>query len=143
MKKYIFGMSKARRDLSAWIEDHTYPVMREIAKLYLFPDAPTRLHWRQEVWSKFNMMHPLRSTKRLPSANFIFESSWGVDYRLVHGAVKYAIGHELDFKPRDDIDEEELSDIMHDYFKWLSYVLSIDPDVMPQEVYDKLDELGL
>ena len=143
MKKYIFGMSKSRRDLGAWIEDHTFPAMCVLAQLYLFPNVSTRKYWRQELWSKFNSMHILRGTNKLPSATFIYDNSWGVNENFVQDAVNWAIVHEENLTPIDYIDVDELSAIMGTYFDWLSKKLSKSKFVLPKDVYETLDGLGL
>lgn len=143
MKRIIYAMSKAKSDLAAWIEDHTFPTMCAIAQLYLFPEYSAKSHWRQEVWSKFGQMHILRTTKDLPSSKFIFENSWGVDKRFVEDAVDWATGHEENLTPREDIDLEYLYSLMEAYFEWASTKLSVSRALKPKDVYAKLEELGL
>ena len=139
----IFAMSKSRSELESWIEDHTFPTMCAIARLYLFPNCTVRNHWRQEVWSKFSEMHILRRTKRLPNAGFIYSNSWRVNSQFVQNAVDWAIDHEDQLTPRDDIDIQHLSELMDSYFTWLSEILSKNRVLKTNDVYRKLDELGL
>lgn len=70
MKIAVLGMSKSRKDLGDWIEDHTWQTMVAIAQLYAFPNG-NRVHWRKEVWEKFDRMHLFRHNSKLPDAKFI------------------------------------------------------------------------
>jgi len=143
LKRLIYAMSKDRSDLAAWIEDHTFPVMCAIAQLYLFENVPYRAHWRQEVWSKFCQMHVLRSSKKLPSSDFIYDNSWGVNKGFVDDAINWAISHEYELTPRSIVDSKEVETMMDDYFIWLSNQLSNHRAIPSKDVYSKLDELGL
>lgn len=49
----IPAMTKSQRDLKAWVEDQTIPVMETLAQLYLFKETEYINHWWQEVWAKF------------------------------------------------------------------------------------------
>lgn len=143
MKRVIYGMSISKKDLAAWIEDHTFPVMCAIAQLYLFKDVPTRNHWRVEVWEKLHEMKLLKQNNKLPSKEFIYNSSWRVDKDYVEDAVKWAISKEQDFKAPDVVCIHELSEIMEIYFQWLSDKLSKSRVIHIDEVRDQLDKLGL
>lgn len=143
MKRMILGMSKSRTDLSSWIEDHAWPVMVALSQLYAFPTGP-RVHWRKEVWEKFDRMHVFRHNNKLPDADFIFENSWGVNSRFVEDALQYAIDKESEtYEPRTDMNIDDLTRIMEDYFRWASLQLSNHPALKKNDVLDKLDDLGL
>lgn len=141
--KRIYGMSKNRKDLAAWIEDRTFPVMCAIAQLYLFPNVTTRAHWRIEVWEKLHEMKLFKHNNKLPDAEFIYANSWGIDEEYVSDAITWAISHENLLTPIAKIDKVELHDIMSDYFSWLSQQLSKHRAVHINDVAEKLDELGL
>ena len=142
MKRMIVGMSKSKSDLGSWIEDHTWPVMVALAQLYLFPYGP-RVHWRKEVWEKFDRMHLFRHNNKLPDAKFILANSWNVNRSFVEDAIQYAIDKEEDYSPRDDINIHELSLIMQNYFEWVADILSKHVALQKDDVLAKLDELGL
>ena len=142
MKIVILGMSKSRKDLGEWIEDHTWQTMVAIAQLYAFPNG-NRVHWRKEVWEKFDRMHLFRHNNKLPDAKFILDNSWNVNKQFVADALQYAIDKEEEYEPRADLDVSELTGIISKYFTWLAEVLSKHPAVQKSEVLNKLDELGL
>lgn len=142
MKRMIVGMSKSRSDLGSWIEDHTWPVMVALAQLYLFPHGP-RVHWRKEVWEKFDRMHLFKHNNKLPDAKFILCNSWEVNRKFVADSIQYAIDKEENYSPRNDIDVHELSTIMEAYFTWVASKLCNHVALQKDEVLSKLDELGL
>lgn len=143
MRRYIFGMSKGKKDLESWIEDHTFPTMCALAQLYLFPYFSAKNHWKQEVWSSFNSMHLLKTNNKLPSAQFIYDSSWGIDSVYAKDAINWAIAHESNLTPISDIDIDFISEVMSEYFRWLSNQLSKTKFLVPEHVYRKLEELGI
>lgn len=138
----IFAMSRSRKDLGSWIEDHTFQVMVALAQLYLFPHG-NRVHWRKEVYEKFSQMFPFRHNNKLPDQKFILDNSWNVNSRFIHNALQRAIDKETEYVPIDNIDENEFYVIVEDYFMWLSYSLSKTNRVSLQEVLEELDRLGL
>lgn len=143
MYRYIFGMSKSRKDLESWIEDHTLPVMCALAQLYVFPNSQYENHWRQEVYANFNTMRRFRHNNKLPSSEFIFNSSWEINKDSVKSALKWAKSKETELTPRKDISVENLYSLMESYFIWISEALSQEPLISSEEVYAELDELGL
>ena len=142
VRQNIWGMSDKRKDLGAWIEDHTKQVMIAITQLYLFPNG-NRTHWRKEVWEKFYEMHRLKGSNKLPSAKFIFENSFKVHSRMIQNHVKFVISKEDQYDPIEDIDLNQLFQIEKDYFIWLSSKLSKEDFVSKTDVLDELDKLGL
>lgn len=142
MKRAIVGMSKKRKELAAWIEDHTFQTIVALAQLYLFPTG-NRVHWRKEVWEKFSRMYPLRSSGKLPSAQFILDNSWGMNKRWAKNALQYAMDKEEDYEPRKDAQFQEFYQIVDDYFNWLADRLSQENQLSLKEVLDELDRLGL
>ena len=71
----ILAMTKSQKDLEAWIEDQTIPVMETLAQLYLFKGSQYTNHWRQEVWTKFYRIPKTKNKKRWLSKEFILNSS--------------------------------------------------------------------
>lgn len=140
----ILGMSKGRKELGAWIEDHTVPVMVALTQLYIFPYG-CRTHWRQEVWDKFHEMKRFTHNKKLPDAQFILDNSWKINNSEhdIDTVIRYVIKKEKDYQPRNDIDRDELFNLMESYFKWLASRLSQEFLVDVDEVKTKLDDLGL
>lgn len=142
MKVYIQSMSMNRGDLREYIESHTRQVIIALAQLYLFPSG-SRVHWRKEVWDKFNEMHTLKFSKKLPSAKFIMDNSYAVYINRITGLLQYAIDKEEDYTPIKSIDEEAFRVLVHDYFLWLAEKLSQNEFLNKTEVLAKLDQLGL
>jgi len=142
MKRLVYGMSKKRKDLAAWIDDHTFQTMVALAQLYLFPQG-NRVHWRKEVWEKFSRMYPLRKTNKLPSAQFILDNSWGLNKQNVKNALQYAMDKEDQYDPKLHYTYDEFYQIVEDYFNWLSDQLSQKVALELQDVKSELDRLGL
>lgn len=141
MKRYIVGMSLRRKDLGDWIDNHTFQVMVALAQLYLFPQG-NRVHWRKEVWEKFSRMYTLKRSSKLPSADFILDSSWGRNKHNVMNALQYAIDKEDQYEP-NSYSYDEFYQIVEDYFMWLSSNLSQNETLRLSDVKIELDSLGL
>ena len=143
MKQRYIAASMCKADLEDWINDKTFPTMCAIAALYLFEDAPIRRFWRCEVWENFRSMKVRKWSRRLPSAKFIFNSSWGLNRLFVQDAITWAIKHNSAFVLSPQVDKDELYSIMENYFTWLSTELSTCRVLASSSVLHKLDELGL
>lgn len=141
MKIYVFA-SKSRKDLGAWIEEHTFQVIVALAQLYAFHGG-NRGHWRREVWSKFPEMHTFRHNNKLPDAKFILANSWDVNKKYVENALQYAIGKEYEYEPRTDISLDEFYSIAQQYFYWLAEYYTTHRAMIPKDCYSELDKLGL
>ena len=142
MKMYISAMSMYRGDLKDWIEDHTYQVIVALGQLYLFPTG-NRVHWRKEVWEKFSRMHTLKPGRKLPSAQFILDNSYGIYKSKMLSILQYVIDKESDYTPISDIDDERFRLIVQDYFLWLANYLSQYDILHKVDVLSELDGLGL
>lgn len=142
MKRLILGMSMNRSDLADWIDNHTWQVMVALAQLYLFPNG-NRVHWRKEVWEKLSRVYPLKHSNKLPSAQFIFDSSWGRNKRLIGKAMQYALDKEDKYEPREHATVSEFYQICEDYLLWMSDRLAQDEVLVLSDVKQELDSLGL
>ena len=139
----IFELAQRRRDVAAWIEDKTFPVLVALAQLYLFPDIQYVNHWRQEVWSNFNRVKFLMGRNKVPSKEFILKSGWEVNKKYVKRYLDYTLGKEYQLEPIANMDSDVFYEIAESYFDWLAEKLSEESVVSPKEVYSKLEELGL
>lgn len=143
MKRMIVGMSMKRKDLGAWIENHTFQVMVALAQLYLFPQG-NRVHWRKEVWEKFSRMYTLKKSGKLPSAKFILDNSWGMNKQNVSRVLQYAADKESEeYLPQAHATTDDFYQIVEDYFMWLADQLSRVPALNLADVKLELDRLGL
>ena len=142
MKRMIVGMSMKRKDLGAWIENHTFQVMVALAQLYLFPQG-NRVHWRKEVWEKFSRMYTLKKSGKLPSAQFILDNSWGMNKQNVSRALQYAADKESEYLPQAHVTTDDFYQIVEDYFMWVADQLSRVPALNLVDVKLELDRLGL
>ena len=145
MYKYIKAQAYSKAEIRDKIEDKTFPIMEAIAQLYLFPDEQEVSHWKREVWANLFKMYKLKGKHKLPTAEFIYQSTW-VEYKdSFETAVEAAQEHEYNYVPNIDRLNSlaTLYSIMDEYFQWLSSKLSVNNDVKPSEVYEKLLELGL
>lgn len=142
MKRYVHAMSMSKGDLCSWVESHTKQTILALAQLYLFPTGP-RVHWREEVWSKFQEIHRLKPKNKLPSAKLILENSYEVYKDKLMNILQHAIDKESKYTPIDNIDESEFRLIVNDYFLWLANYLSQNDYLLKVDVYNRLDALGL
>lgn len=143
MKRYIFAFASSKSKIANEIEDHTRPVANALAQLYLFPNSQYENHWRQEVYASLNEVKRFKGSKKYPNADFIYNNTWKINQEDVPVYLQWAVYHEDDLTPIQSYSETEFNDIATEYFKWLAHVLSKNGQVLPKQVYQKLDELGL
>lgn len=142
MKRYIYAMSMKRSDLADYLDNHTWQVMVALAQLYLFPNG-NRIHWRKEVWEKLSRVYPLKRSNKLPSADFIVNSTWGRNKNEIGKALQYAEDKEDTYTVGDHKTVDEFYLIVEDYFLWLADHLASNGNVDLTSVKGELDRLGL
>ena len=142
MKRLVYGMSMKKSELADWIDNHTFQVMVSLAQLYLFPSG-NRVHWRKEVWEKFSRVYTLKHNRKLPSAQFILDSSWLRNSHNVQNALQYAIDKEDQYQSKADWNFDDFYLICQDYFIFVADKLSQNETLMLSDVKAELDRLGL
>lgn len=145
MKRYLrhINASAMRRDdLAMWIEDKATPVMEVLAQLYLFPNTEYENHWRGELYSLWNQVKLLKNNK-LASSKFLYDNTLGVNKQYARGVVQHMIDKEYTLTPRSDFDMNTYLTICDTYFKWICEKFSTYRYVSKDEIYQKLDEMGL
>lgn len=143
MKNILTAFSYNRENVAGWIEDHAYPTMKAIARLYLFPDTAVKDLWRNDVWETFHSMRTLRPSYKLPSAKFIYKNSWIPNADFASTAIKMALEADYMRTPRPQYLIAEYQELASKYFWWISEKLSNVPAVSEGAVNNKLQELGL
>lgn len=145
MKRYISCMSKTRSEVRDSLENLAVPCMTHLAKIWLFPNSEMQHHWKREVWSFYSEIDRMKPKNRIPSAQFIYDCSWGIKNHLKEKTVQRAI--DLEYENTPDIDR--LNDLntlysnMEKYFLWVSKTLHEDELINLNQVLYELEELGM
>lgn len=142
MKRYIRCQAKPLADIGADIESKTPPVIQALIQLYLYPEATTREHWRQEVWANLHDIDLRKGSNKLPKRDFILKNTIVPNMKFIESFVASVIDKEIEFTPKA-IDYNELCGLIDNYFDWLSEKLSQTRYISCKEVYTKLESIGL
>ena len=140
MKRYIYAMSRSRRDVGAALEQGCDELIMHLIKLRVFPDADAVFHWRQEVAEKLHRCDTFKVSHKLPSVKFILQNT----YQVHEGRIDRYI-HIVSVDYAEDMhsfDKDVLKQDIYDYFEWLANELSQYGRVAYQDIYTKLEELG-
>lgn len=125
----------------------TKEMIEHLIRLIIFDSPNNRNHWRGEVYGLLNDIPLMKHNKRPPDKNFIFQTIW--DY--YGDRLDYLTESVLRQEPKEKLKEnKKISDFadeiitkVKDYILWLSKQLSIKTELSKDEVYNKLEELGL
>lgn len=145
MKRYIMCMSKSRSEIRDRLENVATQCMTHIAKIWLFPTSESQKHWKREVWAFYNEIDRMKPTNKVPSAKFIFNSSWGLKNHLKEKAIQRAVDSEETLIP----DKYRLNNLqilydnMEKYFKWMSETLHNEELISLEAVMKEFGRLGM
>lgn len=142
MKMLIRGQAKSLSDIGADIEDKTLPVMQRLIQLYLYPNASTRSHWRQEVWANLHQIDLRKGSNKLPKKEFILRNTIIPNMRFIESYAKSVTDKEYEFTSIE-VNYDDLCGLVTIYFDWLATRLSQTKYVACKEVYTKLATIGL
>lgn len=145
MKRYIKASAMKKSDLAGDIEEKTIPVMNALAQLYYFPNNENKNHWRQEVWANFHRISRLKRTNKLPSFDFIMLNTFECNKDQLKVVKRFVISKESKYEPDPDRlnNDSMFKDLVQDYFEWLASKFSQVVQISNDEIYQKLEELGL
>mgnify|MGYP006928563333 CR=1 FL=1 len=142
MKRYIRCQARSLSDIGADLEQNTPPVIQSLIQLYLYPNASTKHHWRQEVWANLHTIDLRRGSNKLPKRDFILKNTIVPNMKFIESLVASVIDKEYEFDPID-VDYEDLCGLIDNYFDWLATRLSETRYVAAKEVYTKLQSIRL
>ena len=140
MKKYIYSMSKSRRDIGADLEQGCDELILHLIKLRMYPQAQECSHWRKEVAEKLHRVDSFKGTRRLPNVSFIMQNTFNVHE---HRISKYIHIAEVDYDyDAITFDKDILVDDIRDYFKWIATELQDDGRLAYTDIISYLETNG-
>lgn len=147
MKQYfraipILGFAHSRSDVIKHLEQNVIEIFQHLVKLWRYPDALEVPHWRTEIYNFLHKVHTFKSNNKRPSAEFIFQNTFGRDEQYIDTAIKQVSKrYDRNYKCIQE-DTELLHRRIQMYFEWLSEELSSTGVALPEDIYEKLEELG-
>lgn len=145
MKRYIVANAKKIADIGDDIESVTPSLIEDLAQLYIFPNTEYTNHWRQGVWSTFSEVSRTKKSHKLPRKDFILKNGWNLYKQNVKALMNKDIIHESHLIPdknkRNNV--EEFYNIVDEYMNWIAEKLSKEGIVDSEDIYNKLEQLGL
>lgn len=142
---YVRANAKRLSDIGDELEGVTLPLLESLAQLYLFPDTEYKNHWRVEVWEKLSEIPKIKRSHKLPKKEYILKNTWHEYNDKLKTIMNRAVAHEYDLTP-DLVRRRNVSkfyNICESYMNWIADKLSKDGIIDPEDVYHKLDDLGL
>lgn len=141
VKVPVLGMSKDMKTLKKSLEGKSSGIITHMMRLYKYPENDSVNHWKSEIFNFIHSVPTLKDKSKYPDKKWPQSVIWdSIDYNDIsmweRGMIKkYGQGVKLftlDFY-----------DMCYSYIEWLSEMLSENGDVSRDEVYQKLEELGL
>lgn len=138
----IFGFAHSRADVIKHLEQNVVEIFQHLIKLWRYPNAEEVRHWRGEVYGFLHKVDTFKFNNKRPSAKFIFDNTYGRDNQYIENAIKQ-VARRYDDSYSDIWQDTNLLQLRIElYFEWLSEELAINGNVFPEDVYEKLQELG-
>lgn len=138
----IFCHAKKLSDIGAEIESQTRPVIQALIQLYMYPNADEHNHWQKEVWANLHEIAFRKGSNKLPKKEFILRNTVEPNIEYLKSYVESVRDKECNLISIE-IDYEDLSGLIYNYFEWLADKLSKSWYVSAKEVHTKLDSIGL
>ncbi len=149
MKRYIKAQARSRTEVVDKLEDQVLNSLQHLAYLYVFGKVQDYDHWRQEIWKFFHAMPKIRigkKTQYLTKSEFL-DATYNQynSQRVFEYVLSAAPELETEYEPNQEkiSNISEFKSICDNYFNWLAETICQSGQVLPLEVYRKLDELKL
>lgn len=140
MKRYVYAMSKSRKDIGDDLEQGCDMLILHLIKLRMYPDVEDCHHWRKEVAEKLHRVDSFKGSHKLPSAEFILHNT--IDVHLPRLS-KYIHVAEVDYDcSTSTFDPNILKNDIIDYFTWLANELANDGVVAYTDIIHYLENHG-
>ena len=138
----ILGFSRRKSDIAALIEENTREIIQHLIKLWLYSDAETCNHWKQEVYGFLYQVPRLKGSNKFPSKKFILNNTIVINEDNILALLKIVITDYSNQYEQKNIEYPTMKKHILLYFDWLAEELSINGKVARNDVYAKLSELG-
>lgn len=143
----IQEMAETRKEVQKILRGNDVEEMIEhLIKIIIFNSPKNINHWKTEVYSKFHGLPLMKHNKKPPDKKFIFDTIWDYFGDRLEYIIDCVIRKEPEEKLKSKLDSVLANEVYTKvlaYIEWLSKKLSEKTVVTNQEVYDKLEELGL
>lgn len=134
--------SRRKSDIAAMIEENTREIIQHLIKLWLYSDAETCNHWKQEVYGFLYQVPRLKGSNKFPSKKFILNNTIIVNEDNILALLRIVITDYENQYEQKKIEYPTMKKHILLYFDWLAEELSINGKVARNDVYAKLSELG-
>ena len=138
----ILGFSRRKSDIAAMIEENTREIIQHLIKLWLYSDAETCNHWKQEVYGFLYQVPRLKGSNKFPSKKFILNNTIVINEDNILALLRIVITDYSNQYEQKNIEYPTMKKHILLYFDWLAEELSINGKVARNDVYAKLSELG-
>ena len=138
----ILGFSRRKSDIAALIEENTREIIQHLIKLWLYSDAETCNHWKQEVYGFLYQVPRLKGSNKFPSKKFILNNTIVINEDNILALLRIVITDYSNQYEQKNIEYPTMKKHILLYFDWPGEELSINGKVARNDVYAKLSELG-
>lgn len=136
-------MSLPRSEIAARLEESTRPLIKHLIKLYLYPNCPAVNHWRHEVYMFLHNVSLIKRSNKLPSSEFILKNTLGLNRRFILVWKEHIEDDYLnEYGYPEDVDEDNLIEMIYNYYTWLADQLSRYGEVSRSDTYRMLKYYG-
>lgn len=141
MFRMILAMSADLKSVKDDIRRAVNQIDKHIIKLALYPNVGAKDHWRAEIYSFLSDVPKLKGSNKFPKQNVI-RSELATYEDTFDTWVPVIKKNNKNLTPANISVEDILSCAM-EYHDWLAFELSTKGIVSVEDVFNKLEELGL
>jgi len=141
-----YEMAETDREIKFKLSKSAEMIIEHFYKIYYMPLSDSKNHWITEIYSFINKVNKRKSTNKLPSKEYIYNSMFGNIEDIfdnVHETTLDYICTEYDL-PMDIEGPEDkviLFNLLKDYFQWVAEELNTNGYLKLNEVRNKISQL--
>lgn len=146
--RLITELAYEKRDIQRILIDRTPKAVQHIIYLVLDPDNVNKNHWMSEIHAFIHDIGRLKSGKKFPKADFIYEYTYGVMRDMILDDHWFSVTVEdicddenIEFPEDTEQTQKKVDAVCESYFRWLSAELSSNGVISKQDCRNKLAEL--
>ena len=148
IKIYLSEHAKSKQVMEDNIGNKVDVIIEHLIKLIIMPTNESRNHWMGEIAGQLNRVHKLKTKNKYPSKDLLFK--WTYEYALddikdITWLSNEISNIEYEYNIKCTINAKELSKklniVSHNYFYWLSEILSTQGSIQNVMIYKKLEEI--
>lgn len=142
--KNLYEMADSKVHICDKLERNREQIINHLICCYSMSDNNNYNHWKTEIYAMLHIIPKLNTTNKYPSYNNLVKWDLNTWSDSLNDHLRSYISY-IEYKENinlSNINKQDLTNYILEYFNWLYKSLSNTGDVTIQEVFNKIDELN-